>query len=402
MVGITIMIMLGNDGRYKNEYTHSPQIPNTRLIITKTMLTKHRSVDLSTCDRCPEGTWSSKGATYCRPRTQVFLQWKDAHPIALLAAAAAGLLLLLAVFVVFMVHSEAPPMRRAEVRLSCVMMAGLAASFVSIVCFVGKPNTHLCRARQVLYALGFTLCMACILVKAFRTFLAFLPFGQLTHRRLYQLYNPPAAVLAVTALQGVICILWLVLDSPDVRLPAPIVQSMEQQFQCHQGSNIGFGVMLGYIALLALAGFLLAFKGRKVPQEFSETGYIIFSMLMYLFVWCCYISVYILKRDPSATVQASAILVSSYGIIFCHFLPKCYEALWRANGDTVERILRKWRMLSDGSGTSRSTCATSPAPVDPESGGNRPPPHEMARAGTVGPLKTPGIIGNRRMRRASL
>lgn len=47
----------------------------------------------------------------------------------MMAAAAFGILLLLVTFIIFLVYRDSLPMKRAEVRLSCVMMAGLAVSF---------------------------------------------------------------------------------------------------------------------------------------------------------------------------------------------------------------------------------------------------------------------------------
>lgn len=306
--------------------------------------------DLHECKKCPNGTWSLKGWDRCKPRQESYLRWNDAHPISMMAAAAFGILLLLVIFTIFLVYKDSSPMKRAEVRLSCVMMTGLAVSFASVICFMGKPSVHLCRARQLMYAMGFTLCVSCILVKAYRTFLAFLPFGRMTNRQLHRLYKPPVIVIIVTTLQGVICLLWLIFDSPDVDETPPSTQSMKKIIQCHEGATyIGFGIMLSYIALLALVGFLLAFKSRKVPQEFSETGYIIFSMLMYLFVWVCFVPVYITNHEGGTPVQASAILVSSYGIIFCHFLPKCYEALFGSKIDTLDMILGRWRVISSPS-----------------------------------------------------
>ncbi|XP_033505186.2 olfactory receptor CB1 isoform X1 [Epinephelus lanceolatus] len=303
--------------------------------------------DLHICKKCPNGTWSLKGWTQCKPRLESYMRWSDPHPIAMMAAAGFGTLLLIVIFIIFLVYRKSSPMKRAEVRLSCVMMAGLSVSFASVICFMGKPNVHLCRARQVMYAMGFTLCVSCIIVKAFRTILAFLPFGQLTNQGLHKLYRPPLIVIVITSLQGIICLLWLIFDSPDIDDTPPSPQSMMKLLQCSEGATyIGFGIMLSYIALLAFVGFLLAVKGRKVPQEFSETGYIIFSMLMYLFVWVCFVPVYITNSEQGTSVQASAILVSSYGIIFCHFLPKCHEALWGSNTDTLEKILRRWRVFS--------------------------------------------------------
>ncbi|XP_034017564.1 G-protein coupled receptor family C group 6 member A [Thalassophryne amazonica] len=340
------------------------------------------AVDSHDCKRCPNGTWSLKGSFKCEPRLESYMKWNSPHPITLVAATAFGVLLLGVMLIIFLVHRDSAPMKRAEVRLSCVMMAGLAVSFGSVICFIGRPNIHLCRARQVMYAMGFTLCVSCILVKAFRTFLAFLPFGQVTHRTLNKLYNPPVIVSIVTALQAVICILWLVFDSPDIDTTPPSPQSMDKPIQCNVGTTyIGFGIMLSYIALLAFVGFLLAFKGRKVPQEFSETGYIIFSMIMYLFVWVCFVPVYITNIEKGSPVQASAILVSSYGIIFCHFLPKCYEAIWGTKTDTLEKVLRRWRNISSPipepepdnhinksiRSLSQISMADSEAPIIPES-----------------------------------
>uniref|UniRef100_A0A673AVP2 Olfactory receptor C family, b1 n=1 Tax=Sphaeramia orbicularis TaxID=375764 RepID=A0A673AVP2_9TELE len=126
--------------------------------------------DLHDCKKCPAGTGSLKGSKGCVPLQESYMRWVNAHPIAMMAATALGVLLLVGTFIIFLVYRKSPPMRRAEVTLSCVMMAGLSVSFSSVVCFMGKPNIHLCRARQVLYAMGFTLCVSCILVKLIALF----------------------------------------------------------------------------------------------------------------------------------------------------------------------------------------------------------------------------------------
>ncbi|KAK7910219.1 hypothetical protein WMY93_014903 [Mugilogobius chulae] len=242
--------------------------------------------DHEDCKICPNDTWCLQGQDRCLPRREVYLHWTAAHPIAIMAATGFGFLLLLFVLILFWFYRESSVMKRAEVSISTVMVAGLSVSFASVICFMGKPCIHLCRARQVMYAVGFTMCVSCVLVKAYRTFLAFLPFGQVLHRRMNKLYQPATIIIVLTFLQGVICGLWLIFDSPNVDQTTPSQLNLKKVVQCHEGTTyIGFGIMLSYIALLALVGFLLAFKGRKVPQQFSETGYIIFSMLMYLFVW---------------------------------------------------------------------------------------------------------------------
>ncbi|KAL7888610.1 hypothetical protein AOLI_G00035840 [Acnodon oligacanthus] len=121
----------------------------------------------------------------------------------------------------------------------------------------------------------------------------------------------------------------------------PSTQSMFINLMCTEGSIIGFAVMHAYIAVLAFICFLLAFKSRKVPHDFNETGIIVFSMLIHLFVWLCFIPIYITKNEQRPIVQASAILVSNYGIIFCHFIPKCYQVLWEKTENSLSAIRQR-------------------------------------------------------------
>uniref|UniRef100_A0A8C9SVR1 Olfactory receptor C family, b1 n=1 Tax=Scleropages formosus TaxID=113540 RepID=A0A8C9SVR1_SCLFO len=129
---------------------------------------------MQNCLICPKDMWSLKGSVQCSLRTETFFGWNEPYAIVLLTFVGLGLLLLLIVFVVFMASRHSPVVKVAGGKLCYIMMAALVVSFGSVVLFMGKPSVHICRARQTMYGLGFTLCVSCILVKAFRTFLAFL------------------------------------------------------------------------------------------------------------------------------------------------------------------------------------------------------------------------------------
>lgn len=297
------------------------------------------------CRPCPQDSWSLKGWDHCEARTEEYFRWTDPSAITLLTISAIGFLLLLSVLIILIVGRHSAVFKVAGGRLCFIMMAGLAVSFGAVILFVGRPNDDICRSRQALYALGLTLSVSCILVKAFRTFLAFLT-NQEQHHRLKKLYKPSVIIICGTAIQGLICVFWLNFDSPKVETHTSN-QSMSIAILCNEGSNWGFGFMLSYISLLAVICFILAFKGRKVPQRFNETGYIIFSMLIYLFVWVCFIPIYVTKIQQRSTIQASAILVSNFGIIFCHFLPKCYMILCKKKKDiSRQTYLEKVRLYS--------------------------------------------------------
>ncbi|CAL8285741.1 unnamed protein product [Lota lota] len=288
--------------------------------------------DLPNCLKCPGDTWSLRGWKICHQRNESFLKWDDPFVISLLVVTGIGLLLLFSIFIIFLNKRHSVIYKVAGGKIVFVMMAGLAVSFGAVVLFVSKPTDDICKARQTVYALGFTLSISCILVKAFRTFLAFLLDMNKQHM-LNKLYKPAVIVVSGTGIQGLICIFWLIFDAPKVEHEISR-QSMEIVLQCNEGHNWGFGIMHSYIALLASICFLLALKGRKVPQRFNETGYIIFSMIIHLFVWVCFIPIYVTKIQQRPAVQASAIVVSNFGIIFCHFFPKCYMMLCKKKKDT--------------------------------------------------------------------
>ncbi|XP_056446953.1 G-protein coupled receptor family C group 6 member A-like isoform X2 [Gadus chalcogrammus] len=295
--------------------------------------------DLPNCLKCPGETWSLRGEKKCYQRTESFLKWDDPFAISLLVVTGIGLLLLFSIFVIFLNKRSSVIFKVAGGEIVFVMMAGLAVSFGAVVLFVSKPTDEICKSRQTVYGLGFTLSVSCILVKAFRTFLAFL-FDMNQQHMLNKLYKPVVIVVSGTGIQGLICTFWLIFDAPKVDQEISR-QSMKIVLQCNEGSNWGFGIMLSYIALLASICFLLALKGRKVPQRFNETGYIIFSMIIYLFVWVCFIPIYVTKIQQRPAVQASAIVVSNFGIIFCHFFPKCYMMLCKKKHDTDRRSYLK-------------------------------------------------------------
>ncbi|XP_043088680.1 G-protein coupled receptor family C group 6 member A-like [Puntigrus tetrazona] len=296
--------------------------------------TYSNETNLPNCLPCENGTWSLKGWISCKPKEEDYWTWDGSHSIILLTFTAIGYLLLLFTLIIFMVFYGKPVMKQAGGTLCFVIMVGLTLSYTSVILFIGKPNVHICRGRQILYALGFSLTVSCILVKALRTFASFLPPHRQRHAKRF--YKPPVIITCGTLIQALICILWLIFDSPGVEA-IQFDQSMIIILQCSEGSGIGFGIMLCYIALLAFVCFLMAFKGRKVPQAFNETGHIILSMLIYLFVWVCFTPVYIAKVNERYSIQVAAILVSCYGVIFCHFAPKWYMALCKRKNNLLER-----------------------------------------------------------------
>lgn len=281
------------------------------------------------CDTNKE--WSQKGSSSCIPKELQYFSWQDSFAVVLLMFSALGILLALLVSALFLHQRDTPVVKAAGGPLSQAILFSLVISYISAMLFVGKPNSLQCKARQVLFGMSFTLCVSCILVKTLQILLAFQvnPELQVVLRKLYQ---PYVIITVCMALQAATCICWLVLKTP---FNSILNQETSLLEHCHEGSYLAFGVMLGYIALLAFVCFISAFKGRKLPQQYNESKFITFSMLLYLISWLLFVPVYVTTSGVYLpAVEMVVILISNYGILSCHFFPKCYIIFFKKEQNT--------------------------------------------------------------------
>lgn len=204
--------------------------------------------------------------------------------------------------------------------LSCIMQVGLIISFGSVIAFFGIPSPQQCMVQQAMYGLGFTLSVSCILVKAFCSFLAFMSYDPNRRHFLNRFNKPFVNIVLLTAAQGLIFLFWFIYDPPNVHKSPSETDSLKINHLCIQGNAFyGFASMHIYIAVLDLTCFILAFKGRE-----ENTEAIVFSVLFHLLAWLCVIPIFVTQKEQQAIIQLSAIIVSNYAVIFCHFTPKWY------------------------------------------------------------------------------
>uniref|UniRef100_A0A4W6EJT3 G-protein coupled receptor family C group 6 member A n=1 Tax=Lates calcarifer TaxID=8187 RepID=A0A4W6EJT3_LATCA len=301
--------------------------------------------DSTECHRCdPDTQYSNNRSEMCTPKTVVFLKWTDPYNDALLAFTAVGALLTIVVGIIFLARWNTPVVRASVGPICILLLFSLLSTFVSVILFGGKPNTKQCQARQVLFGLSFTLCVSCIMVKSFKIILF-----------LKKLYQPYIIIAVCMAGQVLICALWLSLKSPE-----PGYDNMKNQMErlhfCNEMSYKTFGVMLGYIGILALICFGVAFKGRKLPQCYNDAKFITFSMLIYFICWIIFGPVYVtVKGTYLPAVEMVVILISAYGILFCQFITKCYIILFKQEANTESAFresLRNYSLsdIKDGDG----------------------------------------------------
>ncbi|KAK7147153.1 hypothetical protein R3I94_009867 [Phoxinus phoxinus] len=293
--------------------------------------------DADSCFQCDSNSISNDNRSQCSLKPYEYFEWNSGFAIVLLTLAAFGVLLLFLMSALFFWQRHSPVVKAAGGPLCHLILFSLLGSFVSVIFFVGKPSDETCRVRQVIFGLSFTLCVSCILVKSLKILLAF-QMNLEVKELLDRLYKPYVIICICTGVQIIICTVWLTLYTPFNKF---VSQPEVILLECKEGSNVMFGLMLGYIALLALICFTFAFKGRKLPQKYNEAKFITFGMLIYLMAWVIFIPVHATTSGKYLpAVEVVVILISNYGILSCHFLQKCYIIIYKKEHNTKDAFMK--------------------------------------------------------------
>ncbi|XP_018520071.2 extracellular calcium-sensing receptor-like [Lates calcarifer] len=297
--------------------------------------------DSMECTSCPEDFWSSPQRDHCVPKKTEFLSYHESLGICLTATSLLGTFICAVVLGIFIYYRRTPIVRANNSGLSFQLLLSLKLCFLCSLLFIGRPRPWTCQLRHAAFGISFVLCVSCILVKTMvvlAVFKASKPGGEAS-LKWFGAVQQRGTVLVLTSVQAVICTVWIVSSSP---APHKNTQYHNDKvvYECIVGSTVGFAVLLGYIGLLAILSFLLAFLARNLPDSFNEAKLITFSMLIFCAVWVTFVPAYISSPGKYAdAVEAFAILASSFGLLVALFGPKCYIILLRPERNTKKAIM---------------------------------------------------------------
>ncbi|XP_075434382.1 vomeronasal type-2 receptor 26-like [Ascaphus truei] len=296
--------------------------------------------DAVECQRCFWDKWPSVQQDRCHPKTIQYFSYTEILGINLAAIALSSSMIPIGILGVFICHRKTPIVRANNWFLSCLLLVSLSLCFLCSLAFIGYPQPEKCLLRQVAFGIVFALCVSCVLAKTITVVIAFKATKPDSRLRKWAGTKVSYFVIGLSVfIQLCVCVMWLSLSPPfpetDITTQPGVII-----FGCNEGSATAFWCMLGYLGFLASVSFIAAFLARQLPDSFNEAKFITFSMLAFLSVWVSFIPASLSAHGKyTGAMEVFAILSSSWAIVVCIFVPKCFIILFRPHLNTKNHFL---------------------------------------------------------------
>ncbi|XP_068997064.1 taste receptor type 1 member 1-like [Embiotoca jacksoni] len=289
------------------------------------------------CISCKETEWSAEGSTSCSLRLVEYVAFTDSGAIIIMVGAWALVGLTLVVSVLFAVNYNTPVVRSAGGPMCFLILGCLSLCCLSVFFYFGEPTTSFCILRFLPFVLFYTVCLACFVVRSFQIVCIFKMATKFPKLHSWWMkYNGQWLVItSAFVTQGL-----LIFIGYSFALPKPYNETAWYPDKIILSCDINvIATSCSVILLVSLCSlcFIFSYMGKDLPKNYNEAKAITFCLLLLIFTWIIFATVYMLNREKYLQIlNALAVLSSLYSFLLWYFLPKCYIIIFQPQKNTQQ------------------------------------------------------------------
>uniref|UniRef100_A0A8C7R7S3 Taste receptor, type 1, member 2, tandem duplicate 2 n=2 Tax=Oncorhynchus mykiss TaxID=8022 RepID=A0A8C7R7S3_ONCMY len=294
--------------------------------------------DPYSCIDCRKTEWSKPGSTFCTQRSVEYILFTDPIAITLMFSTGVLLALTLAIVILFALNYDKPVVKSAGGPMCFLLLGCLSASSISVFFFFGKPTVTNCVLRYFLFLLFYTVCLGCFAVRSFQIVCIFKMATKFPKIHSWWVkHNGQWWLIAIVFVLQLLLLTTVFTASP----PTPVndMTSYRDQIilKCAMTRTVIMFLLLT-IVLVSLC-FIFSYMGKDLPKNYNESKAITLYLLFLILTWITFCTASILYHGKYLQLfNAMSVLSSSYSILFCYFLPKCYIIIFQPQKNTQQHF----------------------------------------------------------------
>ncbi|XP_065657064.1 metabotropic glutamate receptor 3 isoform X2 [Hydra vulgaris] len=292
------------------------------------------SVNQYECTKCSITSLENLNQTQCIDLSEVSLSIFSTAGILIIIGSISGVLVATLVLILFFIHWNNPVIKSSNREMSCIQLISLKLLFCVAFFYFHRPTPAVCMLRTSLFGFLLTTVVAFVVVKMYRLLRVF--NGRFTKvSKFLENKFQITFTFSLVLIQTVTVIVWHAYYPTRVQT-VPNSISNEFYLICDNEKSI-FLISLIYFFILAIVSGCMAFRARKLPENFNETQNIGYAMFIVCVIWFSYLPLYF-SVNPHESVVAFLCtnIFSCYSMLITLYAKKIIYILFNRSLNSVE------------------------------------------------------------------
>ena len=288
------------------------------------------AVNQYACTKCSVSSLENFNQTQCIELAEIRLHVFSNEGLLIMIGSILGVLGTSFVLILFMVNWSNPIIKSSNREMSCIQLFFIMLLFCISFLYFWKLTPALCILQTLSFSFFFTIVLAFVVVKTYRLLRVF--NGRFTKASKF-LENKflVGFSFSLALLQTLADIIWYIYYPASVQIA---LNSNRKEFYPVCVNEVAiFWISFTNIFLLAIVSACMAFRARKLPENFNEAQHIAYAMFTICIVWITYLPLYLSVGPHDSKVAFLCInIISCYSMLFILYGKKvryifCYRKL---------------------------------------------------------------------------